>query len=1103
MRSPRLFASLLLLVPLLATPKAAHGRDLFTRVSPLSGRAATLSVRPQAPLLAVDRAALDELRASDGGTVSVPLADGTSLDLVLERRRLFAPGAQVTYTDASGPHALPIDLAFFRGSVPGEPDTWAEVTLAPNQVRATIVRGSERLDVMPAEAPTGTEPPLHVLSPERDLDSTSPPWSCGVDGANEAALDHGDPTRLLPRPPAQPNGVELVAPRRVISIAVDCDQEIAGKFGGNVTAASNYVTTLLATVSLIYERDLEVTLNVSYLNFWTTTDPYTQTSLSPQLSELRSWWNANRSGIPRAVTHLLSGRNLGGGIAYLNVLCASTSSGYGYSLSAIDCAYGYPTNTSTWDAVVVAHELGHNFAAYHTHSCNWGALGYVPAGATLDSCQVSEGGCWTSPPVPLHVPPAKGTIMSYCHLLSGGVAGNIRLDFHPVCIERMRAAVDAAPCASDPTVQPPDSIAIAATPTGAELSWLASTTPGVTGYDVYRSRYQLDPDPAFIGSTAGLSFDDVSLGTWYYKVRAYTGGDTSAFGAETHLALCPLEPQPDLPVGSTPVAIAAADFDGDGITDLAVANQGEATVSLIHGNGSGGVGDGTFAAAVPIATVSGAQCLLATDVTGDGLLDLVVGTGVDSSLWIYPGGGAAGVPNGTFGGGTRVPLGFIPTSVATADFNEDGLPDFVVAGHPTGVGLLFGNGTDGVPDGTFTGPTILTFTSLPGPSRGVTIADFNEDGIWDFAVTTSTYLRVYRGLGTNGVGDGTFAAPAGYNAFTNAYEIITGDFNQDGITDLLTLYSPVSGAGVFFGNGTNGVGTGTFPYTATGIDVGSNPRGVAVGDWNGDGLPDLALVNNNTTKTASVVTGKGGGQFDPALTWGANTNPYALALGDWNHDGGIDLAVVNRGANSVTPMLAACVNALPLDLSIVEPAGPDTLIETVDHALSWSKGAGVGLVEVQVSRDGGTTWETIAQNRFDTTFTWTPTPPATTHARLRVVDQARRWVMAESASDFTILPQAVLDVGTPVATRFAVLGAWPNPTRGSFSVSLSLPEGGRGARLELLDLAGRRVADVPLGAFAPGVHSVPLQAAGLRPGVYLVRLSQSGRASTRKVAVLD
>ncbi|MCC6348419.1 MAG: VCBS repeat-containing protein [Candidatus Eisenbacteria bacterium] len=1093
MRFPRPFALILCLTLLPAVTPQAHARELLTRVAPGSGRLATLTARPGATLLAVDRAALDQLRGAGSGTLALPLADGSAVELELERRELFAPGAQVTYTDGSGPHSFTPDVAVFRGRVNGEPDSWAMLTLTRDEVRLTLSRGGEQLLLMPSAAPEpgAAGPTLHVLSREAAVLPKLAPWECGVDGANEAALDHGEPAR----PRANPYSIELDAPRRTFTIAVDCDSEIVGKFGGNLTAASNYIATLLATVSLVYERDLEVTLNVGYLNFWTTTDPYTAVDTQNQLPQFRSWWNANRGGVPRSLAHLLSGRSLGGGIAYIDVLCASTSNGYGYGVSAIDCAYAYPTNATTWDAEVVAHELGHNFGSWHTHSCNWSALGYItPPGATIDTCFASEGGCQSAP---LHVPVDKGTIMSYCHQLSGGI-NNLRMDFHPACITRMRERVNLAACATNPAIAPPRNVIASAIPTGVRIAWDASSTAGVTGYDVYRSRSMLDFAPAWIGSTSGLSFDDSGLGLWFYKVRAHTTGDTSGFGAEVKFDMCAIGVDPEQATGSTPIAVASAELTGDGIADLVTLDQAAGSVSLLAGGGSGGIGDGTFAAATSVVTTPASpQCLLVTDAGNDGLADLVVGTGADSALWIYPGGGTGGVPNGTFGAGTRLPLGFVPAGVASADFDENGVPDFVVAGGASGLTLLFGNGAGGVPDGTYGAPVLVSFGAT---TRGVVVGDFDENGIWDIATTTNTYLRVLRGQGVNGVGNGTFMAPTQHNASANAWDLVTGDFNQDGITDLFTVYSTVGGAGMLLGNGSGGVGSGTFPAAATIVTVGSNARGPCVGDWNADGVPDLAFVNNNANKTVSILIGKGNGTFNTAITWTAGTNPYALAVGDWNHDGGIDLAAVNRGANSVTTLLAGC--GAELSLTLTNPAGGDTLIESVNHLLTWTKDSHVGAVDVEVSRDGGASWAAIARNLTGTSFDWTATAPATSQARVRVVDVARRWA-SDASGDFTILPQSVLAATPAVPSRFELLGAWPNPARGDFSVSLALPQGGRGARLELLDLAGRRVAEVPLGSYGPGVHAVPLRSAGLHPGVYLVRLAGHGALSTRKVALLN
>jgi hypothetical protein len=507
---------------------------------------------------------------------------------------------------------------------------------------------------------------------------------------------------------------------------------------------------------------------------------------------------------------------------------------------------------------------------------------------------------------------------------------------------------------------------------------------------------------------------------------------------------------------------------------------------------------------VTIPTVSNAQCLLVTDTNGDGLSDLVVGTSTDSSLWIYPGGGAAGVPNGTFGAGTRLPLGFIPSGIATADFNEDGRPDFAVAGSTSGLGILFGGGSGGLPDGTYGAPVPVTFAAT---TRSVVVGDFNEDGIWDLAATSNNFLRVLRGSGTNGVGDGTFLAPLQYNASANAFELVTGDFNVDGITDLVVVYSSVSGAGILLGNGSGGVGNGTFPAAATTIAVGTNARSPVVGDWNGDGLPDLALVNSGTAKTVGVLTGKGNGTFNPALTWGVNTAPWAIALGDWNKDGGVDMAVANHGANTVTPLLCGCVNAQSIALAVTLPAGGDTLIESIDRTLTWTRGPGVAQVDVQISRDGGVTWATIARNRFDTAFTWTPTAPATTQARLRVVDTARRWVSAQSAANFTILPQSVLDAAPATAPAFAILGSWPNPARGSARLAFTLPAAGH-AKVGIYDLAGARVRTLHDGDLPAGPSSLVWDGrdghgAPVRAGAYFIRLEFAGRSLSRRMVMMN
>src|SRR5262249_58449996 len=137
------------------------------------------------------------------------------------------------------------------------------------------------------------------------------------------------------------------------------------KFGGNLTAATAYMMTLLGTVNLIDERDLECTLKLVFLNLWTDiNDPYTQPTTQGELDEFRAYWLANNGSVPSPLQHLVSGRGLGGGIAYVDGVCSGT----GFGVSAIDAGYSYPTATPPWGVEGITHELGPNPGPPHPHN---------------------------------------------------------------------------------------------------------------------------------------------------------------------------------------------------------------------------------------------------------------------------------------------------------------------------------------------------------------------------------------------------------------------------------------------------------------------------------------------------------------------------------------------------------------------------------------------------------------------------------------------------------------------------------------------------------------------------------------------------------------
>lgn len=210
-----------------------------------------------------------------------------------------------------------------------------------------------------------------------------------------------------------------------LAIAIETDREFtATLFGGDLGAAAEYALALIGASGEIFTLDVGVRFRTAYLRLWEDEDPWTQTAMVDQLFQFRDHWNALMSEVPRDLAHFLSGRGLGGGVAWLPGLCGS----YSYALSAnLGGYFPYPLEDhrhENWDIMVVSHEFGHNVGSPHTHSVS----------PPLDGC--GNGDCSAA---------YGGTIMSYCHLCAGGLS-NIALEFHPGSVGSMLALLDSVPC---------------------------------------------------------------------------------------------------------------------------------------------------------------------------------------------------------------------------------------------------------------------------------------------------------------------------------------------------------------------------------------------------------------------------------------------------------------------------------------------------------------------------------------------------------------------------------------------------------------------------------------------------------------------------------
>jgi hypothetical protein len=388
----------------------------------------------------VDGAVLAELAAREVATLGpLRLFGGEEIDLDLTRLPSpYVPGAPVLVDGELQPTGVAGATSLWVGTVAGEADSEVFLALSTSGSRGWLRRGAELLHFLARPRNDGAWSGASVLL-VRDAALRTRDLGPGFVCASDDLARLGPRGRsALPAPGSSGSiGLHTKAAKLLeAEIAVETDYQFFQLFN-DLPAATAYIEALFGAVSLRYRQQIKTVLSMSYLALYTTnSDPWVQQDVGGNcidvLFEFQGAWNSGGAPVLSDLYHLVSGANLGCGVAWLPGLCDQV---YGFAVSGNvsgDLPFPVGQGPLNWDFMVFAHETGHNFGSPHTHDYCPPLDECAPAGY-FGACQTQEA-CITN-----------GTVMSYCHLCPGGLA-NITTYFHPANVADMRSTAETSGC---------------------------------------------------------------------------------------------------------------------------------------------------------------------------------------------------------------------------------------------------------------------------------------------------------------------------------------------------------------------------------------------------------------------------------------------------------------------------------------------------------------------------------------------------------------------------------------------------------------------------------------------------------------------------------
>ncbi|MFN5497689.1 MAG: M12 family metallo-peptidase [bacterium] len=433
--------------------------------------------------------------------VQFPMPDGTLRDLWVTEFRVTNEETTIAVMKPGKDGEPVADYSYtpqvrtFRGHVTGVDNSLVYLAFSPTAISGFISLDGRVYSI--SNGPRGEMPV--VISDTDNLPEGAINWYEYACQALERPQGGGGSS-------GGDGGVAELATCKVLQMAFETDNEFRGLFASE-QAAIDYATQIAAGMNAIYLEEQNLFPLMSFLRVWApgVSDPWSGNGSGAQLNQFVAAWGGGggpAGSTPRDLAPLISARDLGGGVAYLDAVCDPD---FGFAVSGnINGFFPFPLQNNSaqnWDIMVTTHEMGHNCGCNHTHD-----LG-------VDNCV--GGAC---------IP--NGTIMSYCHLCPGGLA-NVVLQFADANKAQMDAFLATAACLSEPCpIYDPASFKASdgAFIDAVRLTWISPSIAAL--------RFEIERRVAGGGAFTSLnpnvlsnatSYDDTTavVGTTYeYRIRA-------------------------------------------------------------------------------------------------------------------------------------------------------------------------------------------------------------------------------------------------------------------------------------------------------------------------------------------------------------------------------------------------------------------------------------------------------------------------------------------------------------------------------------------------------------------------------------------------------